>query len=193
VGFTVQHQGGMKDSDYQAYLQLVSRYLLKQGAYLDSVPRVPAGDNGHGWLYVWDDEAEATAFAQQLKKETRDRAWCVQPVKGKPSVGPIRGLQIEISRWSEQWIFAFEPFSEIILKMRFPDRRPFSGVTLCFNTGEEPVWPPENLRHLTEQILPLLTGLSLKQLSSLGQFRVVEAPEETELLPLTPLGELNAE
>ena len=90
MGFTVQHQGGMKDSDYKTYLLLVSRYLYKRGAYLDSVPRVPAGDNGHGWLYVWDDEAEAAALAKQLKKETRDPGWSVQAVKGKPSVGPIR-------------------------------------------------------------------------------------------------------
>src|SRR5206468_1398125 len=106
MGFTVLHQGGMKDSDYRTYLLLVSRYLLKRGEYLDSVPRVRAEDNGPGWLYVWDEESQAAAFA--------------------------------------------------------------------------------------EQILPILTGLSLEQLGSFGAFRVVAALEETELVPLTPLGKVNA-
>ncbi|HYT93355.1 MAG TPA: hypothetical protein VEL76_31855, partial [Gemmataceae bacterium] len=125
-------------------------------------------------------------------KETRDRVWCVQAVKGKPSVGPIRPLEIRVSRWSEHWIFGFGSFVEKMLRMRFPDCSPFRRVTLGFDRGDEPVLPPGKLQQLTEQILPILTGLSLEQLRSFGHFRVVEAPEETELVPLTPLGELNA-
>src|SRR5437016_878439 len=71
MGFTVAHQGGTKDVEFDAY----PRLLRQKGMDLAKLNRVPEPGTGRRWLYVWNVEADARAFADELKKRTRDNAW----------------------------------------------------------------------------------------------------------------------
>jgi hypothetical protein len=60
-------------------------------------------------------------------------------------------------------------------------------------TDEDLASPPGRLRRLAKQILLLLTELSPEQLRTFGSFRVIDSVEKTELVPPTPIGDLNGE
>ena len=60
MGFTVTHQGGTKDVEFEAY----ARLLRQKGVDLAKLNRVPEPGTGRRWLYVWNVEADAQAFAQ---------------------------------------------------------------------------------------------------------------------------------
>jgi hypothetical protein len=187
--FTVAHQGGTKDGQYRDYLLLLSRQLLHRGVPLDSVPRVPEGKN---WLYVWESKEEATAFAEALKKETRDRRWHVQPVNGTPSVGPLQPLEIEISCQGDGWIFGLGPLMEKALQARFPGSCPYDCVVIGTETGNAPPKSPNELRRLASHALLLVTGLTGEQLRTFGTFRVVDPVTGQEVLPPCPIEGLSA-
>ena len=81
MGFTVTRQGGTKDVEFEAY----ARLLRQKGVDLAKLNRVPEPGTGRRWLYVWNVEADAQAFADELKKRTRDQAWEVVQVDAPPS------------------------------------------------------------------------------------------------------------
>src|SRR6476646_7355493 len=98
MGFIVAHDGGTTDREYQAYVRLLSRQLLQRGVSLDILPRVREEGTDKAWLYVWDTRAEASDFAEELKKQTKDPDWLVKAVKASPSLGPLRPLEINVGR-----------------------------------------------------------------------------------------------
>jgi len=192
MGFTVLHDGKTRDGEYQTYDRLLSRQLLKRGLNLDNLPRVREEGSSNGWLYVWESEADASAFAEDLKKETRDRRWRVQPVSAKPSLGPIRPLQINVGRQADGWVFALEPLTRKALETRFPGSCRRHSVFISSQTRDNFVANPGELEELTSHVLLILTGLRTEQLKTFGNVRVVDPVENQDLLPMTPLEGLNA-
>src|SRR5260370_26646079 len=161
--FTVVHKGGMKPEEYRSYIVLLSRRLLDRGIQLDRIPRVRAEDNGQAWLYAWDSEEEAAAFAKDLKRETRDSHWHVQPVKGKPSVGPLHPLEVRITVHGDGWTFGLEPLTEFALQERFPGPCPYLSMFIGTERPNDRLPPREELRKLATQALFILTGLKAEQ------------------------------
>jgi hypothetical protein len=66
MGFTVTHQAGTKDVEFDAY----GRLLQQKGVDLAKLNRVPEPGTSRRWLYVWNVEADAQVFADELKKRT---------------------------------------------------------------------------------------------------------------------------
>src|SRR6202451_4730554 len=108
MGFTVTHQGGTKDVEFEAY----ARLLRQKGVDLAKLKRVPEPGTGRRWLYLWNVEADAQAFADELKKRTRDKAWQVVPVDAPSSEGPLGPVEIQTGRQSDGWMFILHPFSQ---------------------------------------------------------------------------------
>jgi hypothetical protein len=186
VPFTVVHQGQAKDSEYEDYTRLLSRQLLERGVKLDNVPRIKE-NSGKGWLYVWENEDQASAFAEELKKSTRDAHWHVQPVKTKPSLGPLRPLQINVSRYPDGWAFGWDPLTRKAIQIRYPGSCRLRSVIVGSDKRDRLVEEAGDLRSLAKQVLFLLTGLGAEQLRTFGSFRLVDPEDGTELLPPTSI------
>jgi hypothetical protein len=185
--FAVAHQGGTEDSGYQTYSRLLGRRLLKRGINLDRVPRVRAEGSPNGWLYVWESEDEATAFAAELRQETNDTDWYVRPVAVEPSEGPLRPLQINASRQSDGWVFALEPLTRRALEKRFPNSCSHPRVFIASDQNDDFPSVQAHLRDLAHQVLPILSGLDHEQLRRFDSFRVVNPVENLELVPPSPI------
>jgi hypothetical protein len=185
--FTVVYQGGTKPKEHQSYIRLLSRRLRDRGIGLDRVPRVPAADNGQAWLYVWDSEEEAAAFAKELKRETRDTHWRVEPVKGKPSMGPLHPLDVEITCHGDGWTFGLEPLTELALQERFPGSCRYLSVFVGTERPNDRLPAPDELRKLAGQALFILTGLEADQLRAFGKYRVIRSVTGEELVPPCPI------
>src|SRR5438552_15727012 len=110
MGFTVTHQGGAKDAEFQAY----ARLLRQRGADLGKLPRVPEPGTNRRWLYVWNTRAEAQAFAEELRERTGDPAWQVAEVNGPASEGPLSRLLIQLARQADGLTFALHPPSRAL-------------------------------------------------------------------------------
>jgi hypothetical protein len=188
MGFTVVHDGTATDELYREYDVLLSRLLLKRGVSLDRVPLAPEGANGKHPLYVWDTEADAQAFADQLRERTEDAAWRVRPVNGPPSLGPLRPLRVEVSRRVESWVFGLDPLTCKALQLRFPGSCRRSSVTIHWDYPDHrPPTDREALRTVALQLLPLLTELSPADLHVFGSYQVVDPVNEEVLVGPTPL------
>src|SRR5438132_9301961 len=99
MGFTVTRQGGTKDAQLQSY----ARLLRQQGVDLGKLPRVRDPLTGQRWLYVWNSEDDARAFADELKEQTGDPAWQVVPVGAPASEGPLGPAVIQMVRQAD-WL-----------------------------------------------------------------------------------------
>jgi hypothetical protein len=193
MGFTVYHQGGTKDGEYRTYVRLLSRELLRRRVNFDAVPRVREEGTTNAWLYVWDTEAAASAFADELKRQTRDSGWTVRPVKTPPSLGPLRPLEIDVGRQGDGWVFALETFTRKALQMRFPGSCRARSLFIGTETEEEPLATTVQAPEQTRMVLLLLTGLRPGQLSSFESFRLVDPVEGKELVPPAAVEELTGE
>jgi hypothetical protein len=185
--FTVVHKGGMNPEEYRSYLVLLSRRLRGGGIAVDRVPRVRAEDDGQPWLYAWDNEEEAAAFAKDLKRETRDSHWHVQPVKGKPSVGPLHPLEVQITVRGDGWTFGLDPLTELALQERFPGSCPYLSMGIRTERPNDRLPPREELRNLATQALFILTGLKAEQLRAFEKYRVIRSVTGEELIPPCPI------
>jgi len=106
MGFTVnRNDSGTKDAEFAAY----ARLLRQQGVDLGKLPRAPEPITGRRWLYVWDAEEKAQAFADELKKRTRDDAWIVVKVTTPPSEGPMGPIIVQMGRRSNGLVFGLHP------------------------------------------------------------------------------------
>src|SRR5262249_2989848 len=145
------------------------------------------------WLYVWDSEQEASAFAEELKKQTRDRQWFVRPVNGKPSLGPLRPLEINVGHQGDGWTFGLEPLTRKAIEARFPGscRRP--SVFIGSPSLDAPLAEQPDLRELAERVLFILTGLKAEALRTFGHFWVVDPVDGRVLLPATPIDRVSVE
>ena len=184
MGFTVTRQGGTKDVEFEAY----ARLLRQKGVDLAKLSRVPEPGTGRRWLYIWNVEAEARAFADELKKRTRDNAWEVVQVDGPPSEGPLGPVEIQVGRQSDGWTFILHPFSRQMLLEVFPNSRRVASVFIATDTRQD--FPATNgdLADLAEHVAIILTGVSIDQLrEKFGGYRVYDPAAKKELVPSEPI------
>jgi hypothetical protein len=81
MAFTVSRtDGGTKDAEFEAY----ARLLRQQGVDLGKLPRAQEPGTGRRWLYVWQNQENAEAFANELRTRTRDNHWAVVEVGAPP-------------------------------------------------------------------------------------------------------------
>ncbi|MGH7134778.1 MAG: hypothetical protein ACREHD_03510 [Pirellulales bacterium] len=180
MGFTVTREGGTKDAEFEAY----ARLLRRKGVDLANLPRVREPGTGRRWLYVWNDEADARAFADELKKRTRDAAWEVLPVDAPPSEGPLGPIEIQVGRQTTGWTFALHPFSRQMVQKLFPESRLVSSVFIATDTQQDFLATVGNLAYLAAQVAIILTGISVDQIvDTFGGYRVYEPATNKELVP----------
>jgi hypothetical protein len=178
VGFTVTRPGGTKDAEFQAY----ARLLRQLGKDLGKLPRVPEPGTSRRWLYVWNTEEEARAFADELKKRTRDAAWAVVDVNAAASEGPLGPILIQMTRQADGLTFALHPLSRAVIRSGFP-RAVSSASTASIDTATWYEFRKERggLDELVRQIAPSLTGLDSAELDALG-YAVVDADSDETLV-----------
>ena len=180
MGFTVTHQGGTKDVEFETY----ARLLRQKGVDLARLNRVPEPSDSRRWLYVWHVKADAEAFADTLKKRTRDNAWEVVQVNAAPSEGPLGPVEIQVGRQSNGWTFILHPFSRQMLEEVFPDSRRVPSVFIATDTRRDFQSTMGDVADLAEQVAIILTGVSIDQLTNkFGGYRVYDAATKKELVP----------
>jgi hypothetical protein len=135
---------------------------------LGKLPRVPDPNTGRRWLYVWDTQPKAQAFANELKKRTGDPGWEVLEVNAPPSEGPLGPLLIQLARRGDGLTFALHPLSRALIRSAFPQAFGVSMVSVDTQTWNDFRKTRGELADLVRQIAPGLTGLSGDQLENLG-------------------------
>lgn len=81
MGFTVTLEGATTDVEFEAY----PRLLRQNGMDLAWMQRVPEPKAGRHWLRVWNAEADARAFADELKTEYETTPGGGRGRKGNPN------------------------------------------------------------------------------------------------------------
>ena len=185
MGFTVTRPGGTKDAEFEAYVRL----LRQQGKDLANLPRVPDPENPRRrWVYVWNTQEEAQQFADELRGQTGDNAWRVEPTAAPPSNGPFGPVLIQLARRSDGLVFALHPLSRAMIYETSPDSPP--GATNAFintQTWNDFLKTQGSLSDLVEEIIPSLTGLTIEQLTDLG-YAVIDADNEQTWVYVPPAG-----
>src|SRR5947209_9514975 len=121
MGFTVTRPVGAKDAAFEAYVRL----LRQQGKDLANLPRVPDPENPRRrWVYVWNTQEEAQQFADELKEQTGDNGWRVEPTAAPPSNGPFGPVLFQLARRSDGSVLAMHPLSLAMIRAAFPDAKP---------------------------------------------------------------------
>src|SRR5437868_3602603 len=98
--FTVVPKGESNGSEFRPYYRL----LRRKGVDLGNWPRAWAPGGGR-WLPVWDTEAEAAAFARELKPHTPGAEWDVVGVDQPTSRGPLGPIEVQMGRLRASWVF----------------------------------------------------------------------------------------
>jgi hypothetical protein len=178
MGFTVTRTSGIRDSEFEEYPHL----LRQQGVDLGRAPRVPEPGTKRRWLYLWDSEAKARTFADQLKKRTGGSAWKIIPVDASPSEGPMGPLLIVLAPRADELIFCLEPLGQAMLRSAFPDAFGVSFITIDAEKWDEFRKTRGTLADLVQRIAPCLTGLTSEQLQDLGYAVIDGQSRETYVL-----------
>jgi hypothetical protein len=179
MGFTVARRGGTKDVEFADY----ARLLRRRGVILSKVPRTLEPGTGRRWLYVWDNRAEA--FADEMKKQTRDETWYVQEVNGPVSEGPLGPIEIQIARDPHGVLFALQPFSRRMVQALYPGSCNPVSVSIDTQTREEGQRVLGDLTNLAGHVVLTLTGLKPEQLERLG-YRMFDRAAMRELAYAPP-------
>ncbi|HJT78222.1 MAG TPA: hypothetical protein VJ739_13545 [Gemmataceae bacterium] len=183
MGFTVTHRGDTKDIDFEAY----TRLLRWRGMDLARARRVPEPGSGRRWLPIWESQAEAGAFADELKQESRDPAWEVVEVEGPISEGPLGPVEIRTARRRDGWVFDLDPLTQRMIQELFPGSCRTGAIFISTETGQDPGKPEVDVADLAEPVAILLTGLSIdKIVRSFGGYRVYDTRGRKELLASMP-------
>jgi hypothetical protein len=182
MGFTVTHEGGTKDAEFQAYVRL----LRQSGVDLGKLPRVPEPGTGRRWLYVWKTAEDAGKFAAELRRRTGDDGWEVVPSNTSTSEGPLGPILIQLARRADGLLFALPPLSRAVIHSAFPDAAP-AATTAFIDTQQ---WSDflrtrGGLPELVQQLAPSLTGLSSDRLEELG-YAVVDTTTDETLVSVPP-------
>jgi hypothetical protein len=166
MAFTVSRNDcGTKDAEFEAY----ARLLRQQGVDLGNLPRAPEPATGNRWLYVWDSREKAQAFADELKKRTRDNAWVVVEVAAPPSEGPMGPLIVQVGRRASGLVFGLHPLSAAMIQSAYPDAKGRAAtVSINFETLQDFLTTYGSIEALAREVVPTLTGLKLQELEKLG-------------------------
>jgi hypothetical protein len=166
MAFTVHRNDGMtKDAEFEAY----ARLLRQKGVDLGKLPRAPEPGTRRRWLYVWDSRQNAQAFADELRKRTRDNAWTVVEVDAPPSEGPMGPLIVQVGRRANGLAFGLHPLSRAIIQSAFPNKKAsVTTVSINFETLHDFQATHGSIENLAREVVPTLTGLKLQELEKLG-------------------------
>jgi len=186
MGFTVnRNDSGTKDAEFAAY----ARLLRQQGVDLGKLPRAPEPITGRRWLYVWDAEEKAQAFADELKKRTRDDAWIVVKVTTPPSEGPMGPIIVQMGRRSNGLVFGLHPLSRTIIQSAFPGVNGTAAtIAINFESFQDFQTTHGPIGNLASKVVPILTGLKSQELAQLGYALIEEDTNRT--LVFVPPGDL---
>ena len=179
MGFTVTHQGGTKDIEFEDY----ARLLRQEGVDLAKLQRIPEPSTGRRWLPVWQNEADARAFAEELKRRTKDAAWEVVPITTEPSEGPLGPVEITVGQQSDGWTFALHPLSRQMIQKVFPGCCRTDSVFIRTEMRHDFQTTQGELADLADQVAIILTGLTLDKIKeTFGGYRVYDPAAKKELV-----------
>ena len=161
--------------------RITARLLRQQGVDLANFS-VPEPDSGRRWLHVWNSQVEAQAFADELKKRTKDLAWEAVEVKEPPSEGPLGPVEIQVVRRNEGWAFALHPLSRLIVQRIFPDSCTRDSIFIRTETKQNRQPAQDEIADLAEQVVVILTGLDLAKITDIfGGYRIYDPLRKLEL------------
>jgi hypothetical protein len=183
MAFTVsRNDGGTKDSEFEAY----ARLLRQQGIDLGKLPRTPEPGTGRRWLYVWHSREKAQAFADELKKRTRDNAWTVVEVAAPPSEGPMGPIIVQVGRRASGLAFGLHPLSRAMIHSVFPNAKGTAAtISINFDTYKDFLATFGSIEDLAREVVPTLTGLKLQELEKLG-YALIEDDTDRTLVFVKP-------
>jgi hypothetical protein len=139
-------------------------------------------------VYVWTTEEEAQQFADDLREQTGDLDWRVEPTAAPPSNGPFGPVLIQLARRSDGLALTLHPLSSAMIREAFPEvTPPASNTFISTRTWSDFVKTHGSLNDLVEEIVPSLTGLSLDQLTDLG-YAVIDADSNQTWVYVPPAG-----
>ena len=177
MAFTVgRNDGFTKDAEFEAY----ARLLRQQGVDLGKLPRAPEPGTGRRWLYVWDSREKAQAFADELKKRTRDNAWVVMDVSEPPSEGPLGPIIVQVGRRANGLVFGLHPLSRAMILSAFPNARATaSTISVNFDSFQDFLTIHGSIENLASEVVPILTDLQLQGIEKLGYALIEEDTDRT--------------
>jgi hypothetical protein len=150
------------------------------------LPRAPEPGTGRRWLYVWDSQEKAQAFADELKKRTRDNAWVVAEVAAPPSEGPLGPIIVQVGRRASGLVFGLHSLSRAMIQSAYPDvKGTASTVSINFDTFQDFLTTHSGIKELAREVVPTLTGLKLEELEKLG-YALIEDDTDRTLVFVRP-------
>src|SRR5262249_51886958 len=138
--------------------------------------------------YVWNGATEGEGLADELKGRTEDGAWEVVEVNGPPSEGPLGPVEIQGVRQSDGWTFALHPLSRQMVQKLFPGSCRRNSISIRMDTHSNGQAVRDDVADMAEQVVVLLTGLGLEQLTAtFGGYRVYDPVSRKELVASAPV------
>jgi hypothetical protein len=184
MGFTVIWQDGKQDVEFEEY----ARLLRQKGMDLAKLPRVPEPDTGRRWVPVWNSQTEARAFADELKKRTKNDAWKVVKVTAPTSEGPLGPIEIQVARHSIGWSFALNPLSRLMVQKVFPGSCHRKSVLIHTETKQDFQSSRSEVADLADPVAVILTGLSIDTMrQTFGGYRIYDPIAKKELVASAPV------
>ena len=185
MSFTVTRSEETSDAEFAEYL----RVLRYQGRELDHLPRIPDPEYPDlRWSAVFDTEDAAQKFVDELHEHTALTGWRIEPITTSPSFGFFGPVMIELTQRSYGLAMSVHPGSVRILHAAFPTARPTATlITTGLDLWEEYKSKQGTFRDLVDEIVPLLTGLRLDQLRTIG-YLVYDADDRRTRIRVAPAG-----
>jgi hypothetical protein len=183
MGYTVTGPAATKDAEFESY----SQQLRWQGKQLGNLSRVPDPENPtRRWVCYFDTREEAQQFADNLINEhPGDTPWRVVPTDGPPSQGAFGPIRFQLRRWGGMYLVAFD-LSLVVIDEAYPNAtRCASEVFINTETWNNFRKKQRTLGDLVSEILPLLTGLELEQLTDLG-YAIIDADTHDTTIHVPP-------
>ena len=179
MAFTVTSYDGLtKDAEFEAY----ARLLRQKGVDLGNLPRAPEPNTNRRWLYVWESQAEAQAFAKELTRRLGGNPWRVVEVAAPPSnsQGPMGPIIVQVGRRANGLVFGLHLLSRATIRSAYPDAKaPADTISINFETFQDFLTTHGSIQELAREVVPALTGLTLQELETLGYALIEEDTDRT--------------
>ncbi len=177
MAFTVTSYDGLtKDAEFEAY----ARLLRQQGVDLGNLPRAPEPNTGRRWLYVWDSQAKAKTFADELTRRSGGRPWVVVEVDAPPSEGPLGPIIVQVGRRASGYVFGLHLISRAMIQSAYPKAKGAANTaSISFDTFQDFLTTHGSIKELAREVVPTLTGLTLQELETLGYALIEEDTDRT--------------
>ena len=182
MGYTVYRPGGTTNDEFEAY----SRLLRQSGKDLGKLPRVPEPGTNRRWLYFWDTQGGAEAFAKEMKRRMGRPGWAIMEVESQPSEGPLGPLLVQLERVSSGLAFSLSLLSLALLKSAFPNAIVPAKTFIDVEKWNDYQKSRGNFRDLVQEIMPSMSGLTEDQLRTIG-YEVVDLDTKKLLVVQPPV------